>query len=177
MKLVSSQFDANDKSILALSARNTVLNKEIDAQRQKIETLRAALQNASESFGENDRRTQNWQIQLNNAEAALNGMERELSANERAMESLSQQETEAADATERLSQEISRQEDELAGMKRAYSNAVLEYGKGSSEAKELEGRISRLSRELRENRERMKDAGDVAEDFGDSPGGRIQQGG
>ena len=95
-------------------------------------------------------------------------MERELSANERAMESLSQQETEAADATERLSQEISRQEDELAGMKRAYSNAVLEYGKGSSEAKELEGRISRLSRELRENRERMKDAGDVAEDFGDS---------
>ena len=51
MKLVSSQFDANDKSIQALSARNTVLNKEIDAQRQKIETLRAALQNASESFG------------------------------------------------------------------------------------------------------------------------------
>lgn len=40
MKLVSSQFDANDKSIQALSARNTVLNKEIDAQRQKIETLR-----------------------------------------------------------------------------------------------------------------------------------------
>ena len=76
MKLVSSQFDANDKSIQALSARNTVLNKEIDAQRQKIETLRAALQNASDSFGENDRRTQNWQIQLNNAEAALNGMER-----------------------------------------------------------------------------------------------------
>ena len=168
MKLVSSQFEANDKSIQALSARNTVLNKEIDAQRQKVETLRAALQNASESFGENDRRTQNWQIQLNNAEAALNGMERELSANERAIESLSQQETEAADATERLSQEISRQEEELAGMKRAYSNAVLEYGKGSSEAKELEGRISQLSGELRENRERMKDAGDVAEDFGDS---------
>ena len=131
MKLVSSQFDKNDKSVQALSARNTVLNKEIDAQRQKIETLRAALQNASESFGENDRRTQNWQIQLNNAEAALNGMERELSANERAIESLSRQETEAADATERLSQEISRQEEELAGMKRAYSNAVLEYGKGS----------------------------------------------
>ena len=55
MKLVSSQFDANDRSIQALSARNTVLNKEIDAQRQKIETLRAALRNAADSFGENDR--------------------------------------------------------------------------------------------------------------------------
>ena len=31
MKLVSSQFDKNDSSVQALSARNTVLNKEIDA--------------------------------------------------------------------------------------------------------------------------------------------------
>ena len=168
MKLVSSQFDKNDKSVQALSARNTVLNKEIEAQKNKVETLRAALRNAADSFGENDRRTQNWQIQLNNAEAALNSMERELSDNERAIEALSREETDAADATERLSQEIARQEDALAGMKRAYSNAVLQYGKGSSEAKELEGRISQLSGELRENRERMKDAGDVAEDFGDS---------
>lgn len=71
MKLVSSQFDKNDNSVQALSARNTVLNKEIDAQKQKIETLRQALANASESFGETDRRTQNWQIQLNNAEDKL----------------------------------------------------------------------------------------------------------
>ncbi len=80
MKLVSSQFDKNDNSVQALSARNTVLNKEIDAQKQKIETLRQALANASESFGETDRRTQSWQIQLNNAEASLNGMEHELNS-------------------------------------------------------------------------------------------------
>ena len=168
MKLVSSQFDKNDQSVQALSARNAVLNKEIEAQKGKIETLRAALQNAAESFGENDRRTQNWQIQLNNAEAALNSMERELSDNEQMMEQLSQQETQSADATERLTQEISRQEEELAGLKRAYSNAVLEYGKGSSEAKELEGRISQLSGELNENRDKMKDASGSAEDFGES---------
>lgn len=168
MKLVSSQFDKNDKSVEALSARNQVLNKEIEAQKNKVETLRSALRNAADSFGENDRRTQNWQIQLNNAEAALNSMERELSDNERAIETLSQQEEDSADATERLTQEISRQEDELAGLKRAYSNAVLEYGKGSSEAKELEGRISELSGELKENREKMKDASGSAEDLGDS---------
>ena len=114
MKLVSSQFDKNDKSVQALSARNTVLNKEIEAQKNKVETLRAALQNAADSFGENDRRTQNWQIQLNNAEAALNSMERELSDNERAIEALSQEETDAADATERLSREIAPQEGALA---------------------------------------------------------------
>ena len=38
MKLVSSQFDKNDKSVQALSARNTVLNKEIEAQKNKVES-------------------------------------------------------------------------------------------------------------------------------------------
>lgn len=85
MKLTTSQFDKNDKSVEALAARNKVLRKEIDEQTTKIDTLRKALQNAATSFGENDRRTQNWQIQLNNAEAALNDMNRELDENEKAI--------------------------------------------------------------------------------------------
>lgn len=78
MKLVSSEFDKNDKSVRAVASRHEVLSKAIDAQKSKITTLEAALKNASDSFGENDRRTQNWAIQLNNAKAELNGMEREL---------------------------------------------------------------------------------------------------
>lgn len=87
MKLVESQFDKNDNSMQALTARNEVLQKSIDAQKQKIETLRSALANAADSFGENDRRTQNWQIQLNNAQAELNKMEKELNANTSALDS------------------------------------------------------------------------------------------
>lgn len=49
MKLVDSQSDKNDKSTEeALTARSEVLNKEIDSQKQKIETLRSALANAAE---------------------------------------------------------------------------------------------------------------------------------
>lgn len=58
MKLVPSQFDKNDKSVDALTAQNQVLSKEIDEQKNKIELLKQALDNASTSFGENDRRTQ-----------------------------------------------------------------------------------------------------------------------
>ncbi len=77
MNLVSSRFDKQDKSVGALTARNSVLNKEIEEQKNKVEVLEKALGNAASSFGENDRRTQSWAIQLNNAKAALNGMERE----------------------------------------------------------------------------------------------------
>lgn len=44
MNLVASQFDKQDKSVEALSARNRVLNQEIDTQRQKISTLQQALE-------------------------------------------------------------------------------------------------------------------------------------
>ena len=36
MNLVASQFDRQDKSVEAITARNRVLNKEIDTQKQKI---------------------------------------------------------------------------------------------------------------------------------------------
>lgn len=85
MKLVASSFDKNDKSAEALTARNQVLGKEIEAQKAKIETLRAALENSATSFGENDSRTKNWQIQLNNAGAELNRLEGELKANNDAL--------------------------------------------------------------------------------------------
>ena len=96
MKLVSSEFGKNDTSMQAVAARSEVLNKQIDAQKQKISTLKQALKNAAESFGENDKRTQNWQIQLNKAKAALNGMEKELDTNEKAIREMSEA-VEAAD--------------------------------------------------------------------------------
>lgn len=86
MNLVTSQFDKHDKSLQAITARNGVLNKEIDTQKNKIGTLESALKNSAESFGENDKRTHEWQIKLNNANADLNKMETELDKNNKALD-------------------------------------------------------------------------------------------
>src|SRR5690554_5849125 len=106
MNLVTSQFDKQDKSIKAITARNEVLNKEIDAQKNKIGTLEAALKNAAESFGENDKRTQAWQIQLNNANADLNKMERELDQNNKALNEASEGFDEAGNEADDFGDEI-----------------------------------------------------------------------
>ena len=103
---MSSQFDANDKSVEALSSRNAVLNKQIDAQKEKINVLRAALDNAASSFGENDRRTQNWQIQLNNAQAALISMEKELKQNNSVLENTADEFEDAKKEAGRFGDEI-----------------------------------------------------------------------
>lgn len=75
MKLVASEFDANDKSVKALKSQYNVMSSEVDAQRKKVDTLKDALAAASAEFGENDKRTQSWKKQLNLATAELNKME------------------------------------------------------------------------------------------------------
>ena len=132
MKLVESQFGKNDTSVNALTARNQVLNKEIEAQKQKIETLRSALENAASSFGENDKRTQAWQIQLNNAEAALNNMEREVSDNEKAIDSMSDEMGDAEKAADELGDEVEetgKQSDEAGGRFEKFGSVLKSVGK------------------------------------------------
>lgn len=86
MKLVSEQFKNNDKSVEALTASSDVLSRQILTQKEKVEALQAALKNSAEHYGEADARTKRWQTSLNNAQAELVKMERELKANSDAME-------------------------------------------------------------------------------------------
>ncbi|WP_094550141.1 phage tail protein [Petroclostridium xylanilyticum] len=108
MNLVASQFDKQDKSIEAVTARNKVLNKEIELQKEKIATLEKALANAASSFGETDRRTQSWQIQLNNAKAELNKMERELEVNNKALDNAGKEFNEAEKQADEFGSEIKK---------------------------------------------------------------------
>jgi len=133
MQLVTSQFDKNDRSAQSLASRNTVLNKEIDTQKEKITTLKVALDNAASSFGENDRRTQNWQVQLNKAEAELAGMERELRNNNAALMS--------------HSEKYAYLGKEIGATVKEYVKVRNEYGANSAEAKALESRLSELAGE------------------------------
>ena len=86
MKLVSEQFKNNDKSVEALTASSDVLSRQILTQKEKVEALQAALKDSAERYGEADARTKRWQTSLNNAQAELVKMERELKANSDAME-------------------------------------------------------------------------------------------
>lgn len=127
MTLVTSQFDKQDKSVAALTARNQMLHKEIDAQKEKVTTLEAALKNASESFGENDKRTQAWQIQLNNAKAALNGMEKELDSNNAALDAAAKELDDAEKQADQFGDEIkdTAKETESAGGKFEKLGAIV----------------------------------------------------
>ena len=68
--------------------------------------MKSALENASTSFGENDKRTQAWQIQLNNAQAELNKMEQELGKNTKALDSAEDGFEDAGNAADEMGDDV-----------------------------------------------------------------------
>ena len=78
MKVVTSQYDKNDNSSQKLKATSEVLNKKIAEQESKVNVLKNALAQAERETGKNSDTTKKWQVQLNNAEAELNDMNKEL---------------------------------------------------------------------------------------------------
>lgn len=86
MASVTSAYDKNDKSTANLTAQNEVLNKQITAQKEKLEKLTDGLAECTKKYGENDNKTLKWQAAVNTATAELNKMERQLTENNQALE-------------------------------------------------------------------------------------------
>ena len=78
MRSVTSQYDKNDNSSQKLKATSEVLNKKIAEQEAKVGILKDALAKAEQETGKNSTTTKKWQNELNNAEAELNDMNKEL---------------------------------------------------------------------------------------------------
>ena len=99
MKVVTSQYDRNDKSTENLSQQNEVLNKKIAEQKEKVDILSKALADAEQETGKNSSTSQKWQTELNNAQAELNKLVKNVNDNEKAME-------QSADATEENAESV-----------------------------------------------------------------------
>lgn len=78
MKTVTSAFEDGDKSEEALAAQTDVLDRQIDAQKQKLQQLQRGLDASIKKYGEADTRTLRWQQAVNEATASLNKMESQL---------------------------------------------------------------------------------------------------
>ena len=86
MRKVQYAYAKNADSVESLAAQNDVLERKISSQTEKIEYLKAALQQSAEKYGESDKRTMQWQTSLNNAEAELNNLNNKLDENKEKIE-------------------------------------------------------------------------------------------
>lgn len=156
LKLNSAQLDGTSSDTETLRSNMKLLADAQASAGQKVELTRMKLETACAIFGENSVEADRLRKSLALAELQEANLGKKLDA---ASAALDAQES----AFGQLSGTISQQEGELEGLKRSYTNVVLEQGGESDAAKELAGQITVLSKELEGNRATLREASDAAD--------------
>lgn len=89
MRKVTAEYKDNSGSAEALTAKNKILNEQIEAQESKVNLLKGALEKTNQKYGEGSRESKEYEIKLNNAETQLIKFNNELKENKTKLESAS----------------------------------------------------------------------------------------
>lgn len=89
MTLVDATFKGQANTTEALTAKHKVLQGSVEQQREKVRALTQAVEDATQAYGDNDKRTDGYRQSLNRAKAELINLNRELEDNERYLDEAS----------------------------------------------------------------------------------------
>lgn len=110
MSKLSAEFEGQEKSEEALTAKSKLLNEQITKQKEKIDLLSKGLKESAEQYGENDAKTQKWQQQLNQAEAELFKMEHQLEQTNKDLHDEGEEADKAGKETEEAGEQAKKSE-------------------------------------------------------------------
>lgn len=99
MRKLTAEYDGNNDSVEFLTQKYDILERQMLTQKDKVEALKQAVADSAAAYGEADSRTQNWIIQLNNAEAALANTYGEMGRTQAAIENMDKSLDEVSDST------------------------------------------------------------------------------
>lgn len=116
MSKLSAEFEGQEKSEEALTAKSKLLNEQITKQKEKIDLLSKGLKESAEQYGENDAKTQKWQQQLNQAEAELFKMEHQLEQTNKDLHEEGEEANKAGDETEEAGEQAKKSESNWKGL-------------------------------------------------------------
>lgn len=165
LRLNATQLKGAGDSVELLSDRQQILQRELEASKQKVDLTEKSLAECKATLGENSKEYQTLNNAVLQAKNQQQAIQNELEQTTAKLEKISAESKDAAGAFDKLADEIGQQENELSDLKRKYADLVLEQGKGSKEAKDLKNQIKSLSGEIVDNKNTMKEAEDAADKF------------
>ena len=170
---VQEAYEENGKRADELRTRMAqLIDDGVDPASDEYKQYQKALQEVTKEQDSNKKAADDLQVTILNQTAALNSSERELRTYETTLTELEQAEKQAADGAkdqksvyESLESTVKDQQQALDQLKQSYADAVVQYGKNSTEAKQFESSIRELSSELSTNKQKLKDADKAADDL------------
>lgn len=156
LDLVKAKYDANDKSMEAVTARGEALEAMYDAQNKKLTESRAALENARQAQEKHGKTVDDLKKRLADATDELNKMTESGEDNEEQQKA--------------LKDEIDKLNKELGVAQNMYDAASKGVTNWTISANKAEADLYKLQRRIEENNKTMEDTPETAKEAGDSLG-------
>ena len=160
------KLDEMSKETLESAGAAEKLSAEIGAQESVLKSLQKGYADYIVSGRESSDEAQRLSDKIQELSGELDENKGTLQAAEKAAKRLADTQDDTADAYARLERKVGSQQDELATLRREYANVVLEQGKTSKEAKQLEKKIGGLSKEVSKGERQLRELGEAAETAG-----------
>ena len=116
MALVTSEFKGQENSVDALTDKNRILRQQYDQQAEKVRALQQAVADSVDAYGAADRKTDEYQRQLNYARIALNNLNEELRQNEKYLDEARSNADRAATSIDEYGREVKQAAQESGGV-------------------------------------------------------------
>lgn len=163
LKLNEVQMKSSGASVEALEKKHDILQNQLSASESKTEALNQKVKKAVEIFGENSQEASKLKVQLLNAQTAEEKLRQAVAQCADELSEFKGESQDSRTAFEKLSDTIEEQKSKLDRLKQEFSNAVLEHGKLSKEARTLAKEIKSVSSDLDENQKAMSRLEDAAD--------------
>lgn len=158
LKLNEAQMANAGQSVDGLSKKHDLLVQQDAALSQKIEALNGKLEKAREVWGENSQEAQRYANQITAARTAQERVRGQIEAVSEALDGQREAEQRAESALGKLNATIDEQQAEVSRLAEEYKGAVVQYGRTSDEANELESALREANAALNDSKGRLADA-------------------
>ena len=162
LKLVSSQYDKNDTSIEALTAKQTALTHRLEEQKSKLSVLREQYEKMGGEYQQNKEKHEQLVASYNREKSELERIGRELGTT-------SPEYKKQADVVEKLKEQVDKSttandqnERSMSRMRTQMNSAQADINKTSNEIKDLESQMGKSATSSGKLGESVEDAGEKA---------------
>lgn len=168
MKLAAATFKSTGNATEFYEQKQQILGNQLQQAQQKTAALSEKLEVAKRCYGENSTEAARLESQVNNAKAAEARIEAQIQQCNAQLERQQAAAKQDESALGQLSNEISQQESKVSSLAKEYTNAVLAFGKNSTEAKQLKTELKSANAALSESKGKMAEAESEAKKFSTS---------
>lgn len=162
LKLVSSQYDKNDTSIEALTAKQTALTHRLEEQKAKLSTLREQYAKMSSEYQQNKEKHEQLIASYNREKSELERIGRELGTSSSEYKAQAAVVAKLKEQVERSTTANDQNERSMSRMRMQMNNAQADINKTSSEIKDLESQMGKSATSSGKLGESVEDAGEKA---------------